>query len=452
MTTTPTDGRGAWRKFICLACGYIYDEEFGDPEDGLPAGTRFEDIPDDWQCPLCGVRKSDFEPYEEMHDTAPAIVFDRTERGVVIIGGGLAGWAVVDALRALDKNVPITMISADEADRYHKPMLSVATSQGKGRAELVRTTGKQSAQDNNIRLLAHTHVTNIDTQTQSLHTTRGTVLYDKLVMAIGATVAYPPSVPQDMAWHVNHLERFEALQARLTTPKNIAIIGAGMVGVELSEDLIKAGHQVSLIDVHAYPLSSLLPKLAGERILSAICDLGVNWLGFSMVQSVQPTADGYQISLLDCDSEEVRPLCFDEIIVATGLAISERLPMRAGLTFNKHTGIAVNPDTLQTSSPNIYALGDCISIDGVPCRYVAPHRSQASVIAEQIIHVDKPSMVYKHTPPMIRLKNKCVSVTVNGTPKGAGDWQIISDDNGELIMQMSEHGQSVAKLTLENYG
>lgn len=60
--TTPTDGRGAWRKFICLACGYIYDEEFGDPEDGLPAGTRFEDIPDDWQCPLCGVKKAILNP------------------------------------------------------------------------------------------------------------------------------------------------------------------------------------------------------------------------------------------------------------------------------------------------------------------------------------------------------------------------------------------------------
>lgn len=62
MTTSPTDGRGAWRKFICLACGYIYDEELGDPEDGLPAGTRFEDIPDDWQCPLCGVRKATLNP------------------------------------------------------------------------------------------------------------------------------------------------------------------------------------------------------------------------------------------------------------------------------------------------------------------------------------------------------------------------------------------------------
>lgn len=454
MTTTPNDGRGAWRKFICLACGYVYDEEFGDPDGGLPAGTRFHDIADDWQCPLCGVRKSDFEPYDESANVTPTIVFDRNERGVVIIGGGLAGWAVVDAIRATDKDILITLISADSADRYHKPMLSVAISQGKRRAELVRTTGEQCAKDNSLRLLAHTYVTDINPQEKTLHTTRGTVLYDKLVMAIGASPAYPPTIPQDLAWHINNLERFEGLQARLNTPpntpKNIAIIGAGMIGTEIAEDLIKAGHEVGLIDVSPYPLSALLPKVAGERILQAIKTLGVNWLGYSMVKGVQATPNGYEITLFDCDGESESLLYFDEIIVATGLSVSERLPVRAGLTFNQRTGIAVNPDTLQTSNPHIYALGDCISIDGVPCRYVAPHRAQASVIAGQILQKGEQGAIYKHTPPMIRLKNKCISVSANGLPKGGGDWQIVSDEGGELIIQMSEHGQVVAKATIKS--
>ena len=53
----------AWRQFICRACGLIYDEEMGDPDSGLAPGTRFEDIPEDWECPLCGVTKLDFEPF-----------------------------------------------------------------------------------------------------------------------------------------------------------------------------------------------------------------------------------------------------------------------------------------------------------------------------------------------------------------------------------------------------
>ncbi|MGE5630239.1 MAG: rubredoxin [Caulobacteraceae bacterium] len=48
-------------KWVCTACGYIYDPETGDPDGGIAPGTPFGDIPDDWVCPLCGVSKELFE-------------------------------------------------------------------------------------------------------------------------------------------------------------------------------------------------------------------------------------------------------------------------------------------------------------------------------------------------------------------------------------------------------
>lgn len=51
-------------KYICDVCGYIYDPAVGDPDGGIAAGTAFEDIPDDWTCPVCGVSKDDFSLYE----------------------------------------------------------------------------------------------------------------------------------------------------------------------------------------------------------------------------------------------------------------------------------------------------------------------------------------------------------------------------------------------------
>ena len=48
----------------CDVCGYIYDPEVGDPDGGIAPGTAFEDIPDDWVCPICGVGKDDFSLYE----------------------------------------------------------------------------------------------------------------------------------------------------------------------------------------------------------------------------------------------------------------------------------------------------------------------------------------------------------------------------------------------------
>ena len=51
----------AFRTWMCLICGFVYDEAAGLPEEGLPAGTRWEDVPINWTCPECGARKEDFE-------------------------------------------------------------------------------------------------------------------------------------------------------------------------------------------------------------------------------------------------------------------------------------------------------------------------------------------------------------------------------------------------------
>ena len=51
-------------KYVCTVCGYVYDPALGDPENGITPGTAFNDLPDDWVCPLCGFGKEDFEANE----------------------------------------------------------------------------------------------------------------------------------------------------------------------------------------------------------------------------------------------------------------------------------------------------------------------------------------------------------------------------------------------------
>lgn len=52
------------KSYLCVVCGYIYDPEVGDEDNGVAPGTSFEDIPDDWLCPLCAVGKDQFEVVE----------------------------------------------------------------------------------------------------------------------------------------------------------------------------------------------------------------------------------------------------------------------------------------------------------------------------------------------------------------------------------------------------
>lgn len=53
-----------FKSFICIVCGFVYNEEAGRPEEGIAPGTPWADVPDDWACPDCGVAKADFEAVE----------------------------------------------------------------------------------------------------------------------------------------------------------------------------------------------------------------------------------------------------------------------------------------------------------------------------------------------------------------------------------------------------
>ena len=137
-----------WRQYLCRVCGLVYDERLGDTDSGLAAGTRFEDIPDDWACPICGVGKADFELF--VH--APVVALRRAARpsaqrqpGVVIVGAGRAGWQVAQALRAAGHAGAITIISACPGDVYDKPMLSVAVARGLDLDRLVRESADAAA-------------------------------------------------------------------------------------------------------------------------------------------------------------------------------------------------------------------------------------------------------------------------------------------------------------------
>ena len=384
-----------------------------------------------------------------------------TSNGVVIVGAGLAGWHVIDAIRAKDKDIPITLITADNGDRYHKPMLTMAISQNKSATDLVRATGADAAAAANVNLHANTQVSDVNAASQQLHlisalrsdpvyTNYATISYDKLVLAMGAHPIFPKSLPEDLVWHVNHIERFGQLQEQLATgSQSVAIVGAGMVGTEIAEDLLKAGHEVTLIDLNDAPLAQMLPPKATARIAQAVKSQGINFLGGCQVSSITRNNEGklqvsYEpiASATDSSEKQPEPLIVDHVIASTGLLVDDKLPAAAGVEFDRRTGIVVDATTLRTNASNIYAIGDCMSINGVACRYVAPLRAQAATIADDILGHDHEG--YDHKPPMIRLKNKAILVMVTGVPQAAGNWQVKTESEDELIMELLDNNNKVS--------
>lgn len=434
--------------YICKVCGWIYDESKGDPDSGLPPGTRFEDIPDDWYCPLCGVGKADFEPLPQQPPTLaspdqnvrPASVRNTgaTSTAIVIVGGGAAGWSVARRLRALDPLVPITLVSACTADVYAKPELSVALSRGLDATGLRQETGQDAAQRLHVTLLPQTVAVGIDPHAQRLRTTRGTLPYSKLILAQGARPVDYPAFPSSLVWRINTLAAWAALRTRLgQNARRIVIVGAGLVGCELAEDAARAGHFVTLVYRGQYPLASLLPAQAAARLQQQLSNSGVTLIPEATVSSVKRTVHGTTVQL---ETEEA--LTADCVIAAIGLQTDLRLAHMAGLQTDQ--GIAVNAQTLQTSNPAIYALGDCISLDGQPCRYIGPIAPQADAIAHAVLGM--PHAGYHHSPPAIRLKNRSLPLELRGQPDPASAWHTIHNTPERLVMQQRRGGTVTATL------
>ena len=386
-TLMPADA--AWQLYICHACGYIYNEEEGDPDSGLLAGTRFADIPEDWACPLCGVTKSDFELYvapdlsalknsatcqASAHLSAP-----RSAPGIVVVGAGKAGWQLVQNLRAQLPNTPITLVTACAGDVYDKPLLSVAMARHIKPQTMVKETGAEAAARWQVRLLAHTQALHICTESRTLRTTHGPVPYAQLVLAHGAEAALPAPLRADLCWRINHLQAYQRFQAALgAKPQHVAIVGAGLIGSELANDLALGGHRVTLIDTQARPLARWPADQAGEPLLAAWSGLPIHFMGAMQLQDLQ--RQGAQYQLRTSDGQVVLA---DQVIAATGLVTPTRLARSAGLDWQN--GIAVDAQTLQTSMPHIYALGDCISVNGQSSRFIEPILRQAQTLTAALV-------------------------------------------------------------------
>ena len=398
-----------FRQFICRACGYIYDEALGDPDGGLAPGTRFEAIPDEWMCPTCGVGKADFEPYVEAGASAASTVAvpvaaRHAALPMVIVGGGSAGWAVVKAVRALDGERSIVMITGCAGDVYPKPQLSVAMAQGRTADAIVTETGSAAAQRMGLRLMNQTWVTGIDSARQRVRTTRGTVAYSHLVLALGAA---PAALPLDgessqLLWRINHLDHYARFRSALgDTPRRVAIIGAGLVGCELADDLAGAGHQVTLIDVADRMLPGLASRDEAALLEQAISAGGTRFIGNARVARVRRIAGGVALQL---DGEIVEA---DLAIAATGLKTDARLARSAGITFDN--GFSVDSETMQTSNPTILALGDCASFAGKTYRFIEPIGRQAAVAAARMLVKESTGFALRTVP--VRLKSRSMPLT-----------------------------------------
>jgi rubredoxin-NAD+ reductase len=289
---------------------------------------------------------------------------------------------------------------------YDKPLLSVAMARGIEVDKLPRETGREAALRLNVKLLASTQAVRITPTSRQLRTSRGTLSYRHLVLAHGAEARSLPQLPQGLCWRINHLQVYAQFRKALgVTPQHIAMIGAGLVGCELANDLALAGHAVTLLDVTDRPLAATLDPEQSTQLLDAWKSLPLTFVGGVQVRHVKPSTVSKQKQIT---TECGQVFTVDHIVVAAGLQTPNALARSAGLAWNN--GIHVHAETLATSVASIHALGDCIAIEGQVSRYIEPIARQAKTIAASIIGGPPAPYTQKRVP--LRIKTSSLPFTL----------------------------------------
>jgi len=442
-------------RWICLICGWIYDETKGDPDSGIAPGTRFEDIPEDWSCPLCGVTKADFitmEEYAAQRASSGPKSRPRRARGqvggedaVVIVGSGIAGWTAAEQLRAQDADRLITLITADDGCVYPKPSLSMAIGQGRSADDLIEQSGPDKAEALGVTLQANTRVLGIKPKDKRLMTTKGKVTYGDLVLALGASqrrLAFEGDAA-DQILRVNDLTSYRKMREKLSSgPQHVTLIGAGLIGVEFAEDLHAGGHRVTLLDLGQQLLGRLAPLPIARRLLASLRQHGTEFLPGVSLAALDTDGNRLRATLNDGES-----LTTDLVISAVGLVPNTDLAKKAGLNVNR--GIVANADNMRTSDPHIYAIGDCVEVDGRSYFYIEPIRRQAATVAAALIGKHRP---FAHLPMAIRIKTPSLPINICPPDQSVadfGDWhvhtpaEVSDDDKGTCRMDFLVRNQLV---------
>jgi rubredoxin-NAD+ reductase len=436
-----------FQRFVCLVCGYVYDEAKGDPEHGLAPGTRFEDIPDDWYCPDCHVTKADFVAVKDMpvRDVAVGAATRASadsqlqdgafqEDAVVIIGSGMAGWAVAEGVRARDPERPIVLLANDGGEYCIKPQLSNGYAKGMDAAAMARESGAVRADRLGIRLLTFIRALEIDRERRRVITPRGGIPYKELVLANGAQprrLAFPGSAQPPLV--VNDLRDYRQLRQSIDKQPGatIAIVGAGLVGCEMAEDLRTGGFSIVLLEQSRRPLERLLPAPLADELLARFEDRGITFVGDAKIAAIDSDGSRQVVRLVSGERIETD-------IVMTALGIQPRVELARLAQLACGQGVIVD-DRLRTQDPSIFALGDCAEFDRQVSPYVFALRAQAQVISAQICGED---LRYRPQAPVVIVKTPSLPLTVCPPPGGApGGWQLIEANADGSHFEHRHHGK-----------
>ncbi|QKJ31100.1 molybdopterin-dependent oxidoreductase [Mucilaginibacter mali] len=293
---------------------------------------------------------------------------------VVVVGAGAGAYGFVKSYRELNPNDRITIFSKEDFPFYNRVMLPDYISGEQQWEQLVKMKDEEEP-EYRISLLRGVSVTNVDRENKCVTDSRGIKTpYDVLIMATGSRAAIPKNVPS-LPGIFSMRSRTDADNFKKHVKKNghVVIVGGGLLGLEMAASLREIGIRITIVQRTSSFLNRQLDALGSKLLHEEMVDQGCDIYYDDEVQLFYGRARLTGVGLrsgrkIDCDA----------MILAIGTTPNLELARECGLACKR--GVVVN-ERLQTSAPDIYAIGEIAEFNGTLYGITAAAEQQAAVVA-----------------------------------------------------------------------
>ena len=303
----------------------------------------------------------------------------RKRQRLVVVGNGMTPGRVLERLfEAAPGAWNVTIFNAEPRVNYDRIMLSPLLS-GEKTFEQIVIHGDGWYVKNGVTLYKGATVTAIDRATKTVTSARGiTVPYDKLLIATGSLPIIIPVPGHTLAGVLTYRD-LDDVQAMLLAAKSrghAVVIGGGLLGLEAAVGLKEQGMDVTILHLMSTLMERQLDTAAGLLLQKAIEARGIRVVTRANTKAILGEKKVEAVLL-----EDGTRLAADLVVMAVGIKPNAGLARAAGLDVGRGIKVA---DTMQTSDPDIFAVGECAEVGGDVFGLVAPLYEMAGVVAAQL--------------------------------------------------------------------
>lgn len=343
---------------------------------------------------------------------------------LVVIGNGMAGMRAVEDLLALapDK-YHVTVFGEEPLGNYNRIMLSPVLA-GEKTVDEIMINDDAWYSENGVTLHKGCEAVGVDRDAKLVQGTNGTaVSYDKLIIATGSLPFMLPLPGADLDGVISFrdVKDVDAMLHASEHFKHAVVIGGGLLGLEAANGLMKRGMKVDVIHLMDTLMERQMDQQSGAMLKTSLIERGMGFHMEAMTEAIEGEGRVQSVRLKD---GTVIPA--DIVVMAVGIRPNMALGQHIGLDCER--GILVGDD-MQTSDPDIYAVGECVQHRGQTYGLVAPLYEQAKVLARQL--AKEAGDLYEGSVVSTKLKVTGIDLFSAGDFQGGDDVEeIVFHDEG----------------------